>query len=234
MCALAGRDVPADELASEDVRGVLPRCAGRAPPAGKPTLVRQEGDVAGALGRVAGPVMARVVAVRPVLAGAPRRVGRCSQDRRWEWTGEMHTDPRIRRGPPIVLRPSMRPCKVEVTPCASPAIRHAASKRHHRRVRSSLEAIRGQVHPGFRGRDRRRALRRREVRRRDRVSARRRIRSRTNVSPCSSLSPRSFRDGGPNGRARSPVRRRRPARPFASRPAGPSTGHPLRPVRRRR
>ena len=71
--------VPADQLAAEIVRRPLARSASGAAPPGEAALVGQEGEVAGALGRIAVPAVTRASAMDPVLAGAARRRGRRPQ-----------------------------------------------------------------------------------------------------------------------------------------------------------
>ena len=88
--APAGRDVPADELAAEIVRGPLAGRALGAAPAGEAALVRQVGDVAGALRRVAVPAVAVVVAVDVVLAGAGCGWRRRADHARRERVGDVH------------------------------------------------------------------------------------------------------------------------------------------------
>ena len=68
----ARRYVPADQIATQDVRATLAGRAVRAAPACQSTIVRKKGEIAGILRGIAGAVMARVVAMDPVLTGTGR------------------------------------------------------------------------------------------------------------------------------------------------------------------
>lgn len=122
---LAGRNVPADEFAAEEMRRALSGRAGYATPPRETAIVGQKSDVAGVLGRVTRPVMAGVVAVGPVLAGAGRRLRRFPKDGRREWTGELH-----------VLAPVVRHASIGWSDCPPTVNRRCRGDARRGRARS--------------------------------------------------------------------------------------------------
>ena len=73
------RHAPANQLAAEIVQRPLTGCTTGAAPLGEAAVVRQEGEVARVLGRIAVPTVTRAIAIDPMFAGAARRRGRSPQ-----------------------------------------------------------------------------------------------------------------------------------------------------------
>jgi len=85
----ARRYVPADQIATQDVRATLAGRAVRAAPACQSTIVRKKGEIAGILRGIAGAVMARVVAMDPVFARTRGR-GRWCPDHAGQERFDLH------------------------------------------------------------------------------------------------------------------------------------------------